>query len=98
MQSFSELDSAKMQEYSWASQFSIPAVQNVKAWTQYYIGTNDLAPPEWLDDNSLLPLKRDKINTLEMQCHTMRLNIKGVNALNPGQMPVDISDCPIRSH
>ena len=72
-------------------QFSIPDVQNVKAWAQYYIGTNDLAPPEWLDE-------RDKINTLEMQCHTMRLKIKGVNALNPGQMPVDISDCPIRSH
>ena len=25
----------------------------------------------------------------------MRLNIKAVNALNPGQMPVDTSDCPI---
>ena len=81
---FSELDSAKMQVYSWASQFSIPDVQNVKAWAQYHIDTNDLAAPEWLDENSLLPLIRDKINTLEIQYHTMRLNIKAVNALNPG--------------
>ena len=95
IQDFSELDLAKMQEYNWASQFSIPIVQNAKAWTQYHIDTNDLAAPEWLDENSLLPLISDDINTLEMQCHTMRLNIKAVNALNPGQTPVDISDCPI---
>ena len=30
-----------------------------------------------------------------MQCHTMRLNIKAVNALNPRQTPVDTSDCSI---
>lgn len=30
-----------------------------------------------------------------MQCHSMRLNNKAVNALNPEQMPVDTSDCPI---
>ena len=30
-----------------------------------------------------------------MQCHTMRLIIKAVNALNPEQMPVDTFDCQI---
>ena len=50
IQDFSELDSAKMQEYSWASQFSIPDVQNAKAWAQYHIETNELAAPEWLDE------------------------------------------------
>ena len=60
IQSFSQLDSAKMQEYSWASQISIPDAQNVKAWAQYYIGTNDLAPPEWLDENSCCHLKATK--------------------------------------
>ena len=89
IQDFSELDSAKMQEYSWTSQFSIPDVQNAKAWAQYHIDTNDLAAPEWLDENSLLPLIRDKINTLGMQCHTLRLSIKA------GQTSVDTSDCPI---
>ena len=34
------------------------------------------------------------MNTLEMECHTMRLNIKAINALNPGQAPVHTSDCP----
>ena len=45
--------------------------------------------------NSLLPLIRDKINTLEMQCHTMMLNIKAVNVLNPRQTPVETSDFPV---
>lgn len=30
-----------------------------------------------------------------MQCHVMKLNIKAVKALNPGQTPLDISDFPI---
>ena len=30
-----------------------------------------------------------------MQCHTVRLNIKAISALNPGQALVDTSDCPI---
>ena len=95
IQNFSNIDSAKMQEYGWALQFSIPDVPNAKAWTQYHIDTNNLATPEWLDESSLLPPTRDKINTLEMQCRTMRLNIKAVKALNPGQTPVDTLDCPI---
>ena len=84
-----------MQEYSWASQFSTPDVPNAKLWAQYHVDNNDLAAPEWLDENSLLPLIREKINTLEMQCHTKRLNIEAVNDLNPGQTPVETSDCPI---
>ena len=63
--------------------------------SQYQIEANELAAPKWLDENSLLSLIRDKINTLEIQFHTMRLNIKAVNALNPGELSVDTSDCPI---
>ena len=33
-QNFSAIDSAKMQEYSWTSLFSIPDVQNAKTWAQ----------------------------------------------------------------
>ena len=45
--------------------------------------------------NSLLLLLRDKVNTLDMQVHTMNLNIKAISALNPGQTPFDVSDCPV---
>ena len=76
-------------------QFSISDVQNVRVWAQYHNDTNDLAAPEWLSENLLLPLIRNKINTLEMQCHNMRLNIKAANALNLGQAPDDTSDFPI---
>ena len=34
-------------------------------------------------------------NTLDMQVHTMNLNIKAISALNPGQTPVDVTDCPV---
>ena len=46
-------------------------------------------------ENALLPLIHNKVDTLDMQCHIMKLNIKAVEALNPGQIPVDTSDCPI---
>ena len=95
IQDFFELDSAKMQEYSWGSHFSISDVQDAKAWAQYHIDINDLSAPEWLDENSFLPLISDKINTWKMKCPTMRLNIKAANAFNPGQTLFDTSDCPI---
>ena len=76
-------------------QFSISDVQNAKAWAQYHNDTNDLAAPEWLSENLLLQLIRNKINTLEMQCHNVRLNIKAASALNLGQTPDDTSDFPI---
>ena len=95
IEEFSELESAKLQEHNWASQFSMSHGQDEKAWAQYHIANNEVTAPEWEGENSLLPLIRDKVNTLGMQCHTMKLNIKAVNALNPGQAPVDTSDCPI---
>ena len=45
--------------------------------------------------NALLPLIRDKVNTTDKQCYIMKLNIKAVEALDPGQTPADKSDCPI---
>ena len=43
----------------------------------------------------LLALLWDRGDTLDMQIHTMKLNIKAISALNPGQTPVDASDCPV---
>ena len=65
-----------------------------KAWAQYHVVKNDITQPMCQGQNALLPLIRDKVNTLGIQCHIMKLNIKAVEALNPRQTPVDISDCP----
>ena len=39
--------------------------------------------------NGLLPLIRDKVNTTDKQCYIMKLNIKAVEALDPGQTLAD---------
>ena len=43
----------------------------------------------------MLPLLQAIVNTFDMQVHTINQNIKAISALNPGQMPVDVSDCPV---
>ena len=92
-----DLKNAKSEERKWAAEFSTG--ENNKAWAQHHVAKNDTTrdvPSEVTQgENALLPLLSDKVNTLDMQCHTMKLNKKAVNALNPGQTPVDTSDCPI---
>ena len=92
---YPDLDCAKLEERKWASEFSLG--RDEKAWVQNHIGKIETAKPQeiYQGENALLPLLSDKVNTLDMQCHTMKLNMKVVNALNPGQTPVDTSDCPI---
>ena len=50
IQDFSKPDSAKKQEFCWASQFSVPDTKNAKVWAQYHIEINELAALEWLDE------------------------------------------------
>ena len=45
--------------------------------------------------NTISPLLRDKVHTLNMQAHCMLLNINSVNILNEGQTPVDTCDEPL---
>ena len=40
--------------------------------------------------NTISPLIRDKVATLNTQGHCMLENIKSTNILNPGQTPVDV--------
>ena len=90
-----QLEEAMNDEFKWASQFAASYDQN-KSWAQYHINNlSENSSNNISGENALLPLIRDKINTIEMQCHTMELNIKSVNVVNPGQTPVDVSDCPI---
>ena len=42
-----------------------------------------------------MPLLRDPVHTLNMQFHCMKINQNTINAVNPGQTPVDVSDQPV---
>ena len=90
---YTDLNLAKKQEYNWLDQF-IANSDLDKSWSQYHSGENRSVPIH-KGINSILPLIGDKVSTLDMQHHTMKLNIKIVNVLNPGQTPVDVSDCPV---
>ena len=90
---YPELNLAKTQEYNWLDQF-IANDDLAKSWSQYHSGENRSVPIH-KGINSILPLIGDKVNILDMQYHTMKLNIKTVHVLYPGQTPVDVSDCPL---
>ena len=94
LSNFSDYDRAKLEEYKWLNQYALYDPTS-KPWAQYHIEVKQIEPPLSEDINSLLPLLRDKVNTLDMQVHTMRLNKKTVKVLNPNQTPVDVSDCPV---
>ena len=89
-----QLDLAKTEEQQWLQQFGSFA-DSAKSWAQYHIHEKCIQPPNVKDTNSLLPLLQDRVNTLDMQVHTMNLNIKAISALIPGQTSVDVSDCPV---
>ena len=89
---YPELNLEKIEEQQWL-QLSASFSDSAKSWAQYHIPENCIQPPNVKDTYSLLPLLQDRVNTFDMQVHTMNLNIKSISALNPGQTPVDVSDC-----
>ena len=91
---YPELNLAKTEERQWLQQFASFA-DLAKSWTQYLIHKKCIQPSNVKDTNSLLPLLQARFNTLDMQFHTMNLNIKAISALRPIQTPVDLSDCPV---
>ena len=44
--------------------------------------------------NSILPLIREKVHTLETQYHCMNIIDKTFSIVNPNQTPIDVSDQP----
>ena len=90
---FPELELARKDEEMWLEQTD-PSNAIAESWSQYHASKNR-AVPLLPGINALLPLLRDKVNTLEMQRHVMRLNSKAVSELNPNQTPVDMSDQPV---
>ena len=85
---------AKAEGQQWLKQFASFA-DSAKSWALHYIHEKCIQPPNVKDTNFLLPLLLDRVNTLDMQVHTMNLNIKAISALIPGQTSVDVSDCPV---
>ena len=49
-------------------------------------------PPEI---NTISPVIRDKVTTLNTQGHCMLENIRSTDVINPNQTPVDVSDQPV---
>ena len=88
---YPELNLAKTEKQQLLQQFA-SFVDSAKSWAQYHIHEKCIQPPNVKDTNSLLLLLRDRVNTLDMQVHTMNLNIKATSALNLGQTTVDVSD------
>ena len=80
---------AKTEEHQWLQQFA-SSVDSAKSRAQYYIHEKCIQPT-----NSLLSLLWDKVNSFDMQVHTVNLNTEAISALNPGQTPVDVSDCSV---
>ena len=83
---------AKTEEHHWLQQFA-SSLDSTKSWAQYHIQEKCTQPPIVKDTNSLLPLLRDKVNALDIQVHTINLNIKSISAWRPSWKPVDSSDC-----
>ena len=69
---------AKTEEHQWLQQFA-SSVDSTKSRAQYHIHEKCIQPT-----NPLLPLLWDKVNSFDMQVHTVNLNIKAISALNPG--------------
>ena len=93
---FTSLQNAVSDELSWLNQFicSMDGDSLPPAWSGYHAGLNrGVSHPPGI--NSILPVLRDKVHTLNTQAHIMKQNIKWTAILNPGQTPVDVSDQPV---
>ena len=69
-------------------------VQSARSWVQHHapLERNIECTP---GINAIMPLLRDPVHTLEMQYHCMEINVNTINALHPGQTPVDTCDQPV---
>ena len=66
----------------------------VPGWPRYHASFKR-KPIDLPGINTILPLLRDKVHTLNMQAHCMLLNINSVKILNQGQTPVDKCNQPL---
>ena len=93
---FSLFDLAVGEELYWLIKFNslVDTDALPPAWASFHAAEkrSKLYPP---GINTILPMLRDKVHTLNTQAHIMKENIKWTEILNPGQTPVDVSDQPV---
>ena len=67
---------------------------SLPGWARYHASfkRSEVDPP---GINTISPLLRDKVHTLNMQAHCMLLNISSTKILNEDQTPVDTCDEPL---
>ena len=67
---------------------------SLPGWARYHASfkRREVDPP---GINTISPLLRDKVHTLNMQAHCMLLNISSTKILNEDQTPVDTCDEPL---
>ena len=65
----------------------------IPGWSKYASCKSKRIDPPGI--NTILPLLRDKVHTLNMQAYRILLNINSVRVLSEGQTPVDTLDQPL---
>ena len=81
-----------LEETAWLEKVSPSSVFD--SWSKHHSQMNRfsvLVPGV----NAILPLIPEPVHTLNMQYHCMKIIMQTVNFLNPGQIPVDVSDQPV---
>ena len=81
-----------LEETAWLEKVSSSSVFD--SWSKHHSQMNRfsvLVPGV----NAILPLIPEPVHTLNMQYHCMKIIMQTVNFLNPGQIPVDVSDQPV---
>ena len=93
---FSSFNIAVSEEFSWLINFNLVMDTDTlpPAWSGFH-AAEKRGPRYPPGINTILPVLRDKVHTLNTQAHIMKQNIKWTEILNPGQTPVDVSDQPL---
>ena len=96
MDDFSSFNIAVSEEFSWLINFNLVMDTDTlpPAWSGFH-AAEKRGPRHPPGINTILPVLRDKVHTLNTQAHIMKQNIKWTEILNPGQTPVDVSDQPV---
>ena len=81
-----------LEETAWLEKVSSSSVFD--SWSKHHSQMNHFSVlvPGVI---AILPLIPEPVHTLNMQYHCMKIIMQTVNFLNPGQIPVDVSDQPV---
>ena len=84
---FEKLRAAVNEEVEWLRS----GVQNTHAWSS----SKHRQSPRERDISTILPLIREKVNSLNCQYHCMNIIMDTIGEINPSQTSVDVCDQPI---